>query len=387
MGRRLTQFFWLAALVALASGAEAQDGAGVTCSQFDVVWSIDSGVLVLRLETDLPPGTAIMASVDRDYRESSEPDETFCFGYDGCPAKSTVQAWKTPVKVSLDPQAWLQRFLARQLELRRSGLFGKVTEVSDNLSIRFVVPINQDDPRFGKRNSNLRGARVIEKDGLRLVEWEKDVPHPVVPPLGGLTTEPDPKIAKRCTVLEEEDVSVPAGVRIRYRVVLEPTITKADFRSFVENFIRRRLVENWDIDVIAIFAYTSRGAYQAGGGIPDLGSATWGPSAPSVAVEPPVGRANVKTSFKLVVEDRGSGWELQEARRAEAAGEKRPEGVPTEEEIRVHEIAMKEMWARPDDSENQILRDVAKRFGKTAEEVERIVKKVEVWKLKQRFDR
>lgn len=197
------------------------------------------------------------------------------------------------------------------------------------------------------------------------------------PVLGGLATNHSPELASRCQVIRCESFGDAISIRKKYYVIPDERMERAEFRGFVESFIRARLEEDPDIDVISVRAFSSE---QEVVDVPDLGLALYAPDPPSPAVSHDQARSNDKSRYRLEFDDRGSGWELRAAR---AKGGPRPADMPSEEELRIHAIAMKEAWARAEDDESVIWVDVGKRLGIPASEVKRIVHKVEMWKMRK----
>ena len=49
----------------------------------------------------------------------------------------------------------------------------QVSKISDDVELNLTVPINQDNPAFGRRNVNLEGTMVTANEGFRIIREEK----------------------------------------------------------------------------------------------------------------------------------------------------------------------------------------------------------------------
>lgn len=68
--------------------------------------------------------------------------------------------------------------------MSRPGLGFDVASISGKITVRMVVPINQPDPRFGKRNSKLIG-KTVRTTGIRIVEDKFEIDYLLdSPPVG-----------------------------------------------------------------------------------------------------------------------------------------------------------------------------------------------------------
>ncbi|MDP8228649.1 MAG: hypothetical protein P9M15_04280, partial [Candidatus Electryoneaceae bacterium] len=71
-----------------------------------------------------------------------------------------------------------------QEQMSQFGAGFDVASVSNKITIRMVVPIDQPDPRFGHRNANLTGE-AVRTEGVRVVENEIEIDYPMdSPPVG-----------------------------------------------------------------------------------------------------------------------------------------------------------------------------------------------------------
>ena len=161
----------------IARTADAQ----VVCNKFKLVTKVKGSTLDLSVDTDLPDNTVVMVSVSRSYLEKGNPDT---YSEDYFSEKSTVGKWKSRHRIFVDSEEWKSSLRTKQEKMSRLGLGFDVASISDKISVRMVVPINQPDSRFGKGNSKLTG-KAIRTTGLRVVEDEIEIDYPLdSPPVG-----------------------------------------------------------------------------------------------------------------------------------------------------------------------------------------------------------
>jgi hypothetical protein len=129
----------------------------VVCNRFELVTEVTDSTLGLSVDTDLPESTIVMVGVSRSYLEKGSPDQ---YSVDYLSESSTVGKWKSKHRISIASDKWKAALRAKQEKLSRIGLGFDVASISDKISVSMVVPINQPDPRFGERNSNLTGKAV-----------------------------------------------------------------------------------------------------------------------------------------------------------------------------------------------------------------------------------
>jgi len=149
--------------------------AGVRCDKFDVTAALQGDSLRVRLDTDLPEFTELMVSVSRCYFQKGDKDSKYARDYFS--EKSTVSKWRTSRSLSVADHIF-DKALQKQLDMMASlGMPFEVARIEDTLEVSFVVPVNQENPAFGKMNVNLRGTMVAKK-GLRTIGWERAFKKP-----------------------------------------------------------------------------------------------------------------------------------------------------------------------------------------------------------------
>ena len=163
--------------VEVPSAAETQ----IVCDEFSLVTKVTGSTLDLSVDTDLPDNTVVMVSVSRSYLEKGNSAE---YSVDYFSEKGTIGKWKSKHRISIASNKWKSALRAKQEKMSRLGLGFDVASISDKITVRMVVPINQPDPRFGKRNSKLTG-KAVRATGLRVVDDEIEIDYPLdSPPVG-----------------------------------------------------------------------------------------------------------------------------------------------------------------------------------------------------------
>jgi hypothetical protein len=136
---------------------ESRAGSGVVADLFEIRHSLSGDSLSLRVETDLPDETEMVVSVDREYKETGD---TTVYSQEYFEESGTVGEWRVPRRVVLDEHVWRNGLIEKQRVLARAGTPFTVGEIDDSVEVSFVVPVNQEDPRFGSRNEHLTGRAV-----------------------------------------------------------------------------------------------------------------------------------------------------------------------------------------------------------------------------------
>ena len=168
---KLTSLLLILAVTFITNTAYAQ----VVCNKFELVTKVTGSTLDLSVDTDLPDNTVVMVSVSRSYLEKGNTD---IYSVDYFSEKSTVGIWKSEHIISLDSEKWKSSLREKQEKMSRLGLGFDVASISEKITVHMVAPINQPDPRFGKRNSKLTG-KAVRATGLRVVEDEIEIGYPL----------------------------------------------------------------------------------------------------------------------------------------------------------------------------------------------------------------
>ncbi|MDR4484611.1 MAG: hypothetical protein R3B95_15600 [Nitrospirales bacterium] len=73
--------------------------------------------------------------------------------------------------------------------MSRLGLGIDVAFISDKITVRMVIPINQPDPKFGDQNQNLTG-KAVRTEYIRVVRDEIEIDYPLDEPHVGKAPYP-----------------------------------------------------------------------------------------------------------------------------------------------------------------------------------------------------
>ncbi|HEY0714857.1 MAG TPA: hypothetical protein VGF45_19405 [Polyangia bacterium] len=196
------------------SAAPAQS-TGVVANRFDVRQTLSGDALELWLETDLPDETEVMVSVARGYRQAGD---TTAYSHAYFEESGSVREWRAPRQVLLDEHAWRNGLTEHQRLLARAGSPFMVSHVDDSVAVSFVIPVNQEDPRFGSRNEHLTGGAVaVGSLGWPIIERELRLARPV--------EDPRPSAANWASWL---DLNIGGRYRISRTVPLMPELEPAD---------------------------------------------------------------------------------------------------------------------------------------------------------------
>ena len=151
------------------SASAPAEPAGIVCDRFELRWELDGEDLLLVIDTDLPDEGELSVSVSRSYYEVGNDAE---YARDYLSVFEPVSRWREPRRVPLAADAWRADLAAHQSRMaeiaaaeRQAGVPAEdtiafeVASIADDVKIRAVLHLNQDDPRFGGRgNPNLSGA-------------------------------------------------------------------------------------------------------------------------------------------------------------------------------------------------------------------------------------
>ena len=151
------------------SAQSPPEPSGVVSDRFELRHQVDGGDLLLAVDTDLPDEGELSVSVSRSYYEVRSDVE---YSREYFSVLEPVSRWRDPRRIPLDANAWRADLAAHQAEIaeiaaleRAAGVPAEqtmafeVASIADDVEIRAVLHLNQDDPRFGGRgNPNLSGT-------------------------------------------------------------------------------------------------------------------------------------------------------------------------------------------------------------------------------------
>ena len=140
------------------------------CNRFNVNTVLKGKGLQFWLGTDLPDNTIVMVSVSRLYWIKGSSG-TYSSSYYG---KSIfVQELQKPVTVIIDDNEWRKQIEKKHKQIEPSVEPLQLSKISDEVELKLIVPINQDNPAFGPRNVNLEGTMVTAEQGFKIIRKEK----------------------------------------------------------------------------------------------------------------------------------------------------------------------------------------------------------------------
>ncbi len=148
----------------------------ILCEKYEVIQTIEGEILKLSLDTDLPDYTDIMVSVSRSYKEKGDAESTYLIDY--FQEKSTVKKWRTQQEIFISDKVFGNKLQEKMNLMSKLGMPFQTSTTSKQIEVSFVVPVNQSNPIFGKRNENLQSS-LISPSGLRTIEKEKIINKPL----------------------------------------------------------------------------------------------------------------------------------------------------------------------------------------------------------------
>jgi len=161
----------------------------------------------------------------------------------------------------------------------------------------------------------------------------------------------------------EELEKLPIVIRKEYKVVVPEGLSEAQVKSVTREIIRRKLKSDNDIDEMIIFLYDDE---RDTGSFYTVGKAVWAVNGKLGEITPQIAKDNVKRKHKISFDIKPK----------KLASDK-----PTERELEIYYAHYKALWQYDSSPEGAVAEHTAGKFGITAEEVDRIYKRVSVWKL------
>lgn len=147
----------------------------VVCNEFNLVTEVTGRQIAFRLETDLPHGTSVMASVERKWWTVGGKETMVSAYYE---EKTTVGELRELVEVTLDDTEWKKKLAEGQRILSVFGEPSQIRSISDSVIVGLVVPVGQANPAFGRGNKDLHGP-LVEERPLRTISAEKRLRIPI----------------------------------------------------------------------------------------------------------------------------------------------------------------------------------------------------------------
>ncbi len=141
-----------------------------------MIQTIEGDTLKLSLDTDLPDYTDLMVSVSRSYKEKGDTESSYSIDY--FQEKSTVKKWRSQQELSISDKVFINKLQKQMNMMSQLGMPFKTSTISKKIEVSFVVPVNQSNPIFGKRNENLQ-SNLISPSGYRTIRKEKIINKPL----------------------------------------------------------------------------------------------------------------------------------------------------------------------------------------------------------------
>jgi len=142
----------------------------VFCNKFSINTMLKGKELEFWLDTDLPDNTIVMVSVSRRYWIVGSAG-IYSGSYYG--KSNFVYELRKPVTVILDDKEWRGQIEKKHKQIEPIGEPLRVSKISDEVELKLVVPISQDNSAFGPRNVNLEGTMVTAEQGFKIIRNEK----------------------------------------------------------------------------------------------------------------------------------------------------------------------------------------------------------------------
>jgi hypothetical protein len=142
----------------------------VVCNRFHVNTLLKGKQLEFWLDTDLPNDTGVMIRVSRLYWIKGSSG-TYSGAYYG--KRLSVRELQKPVEVIIDEAAWRRQIEKKHELTEPAGKPVQVSKINDKIELHVTVPINQDNPAFGRRNVNLKGKMVTAEHDFKIIRVEK----------------------------------------------------------------------------------------------------------------------------------------------------------------------------------------------------------------------
>jgi hypothetical protein len=216
------------------------------------------------------------------------------------------------------------------------------------------TPTTESTPTHDYDSSLVRNYDVIQENDISIKALTK--------PLSAYTSE--------------ELESVPLNMRIDYRVVISPDISKEELKSTLIRVVMDKTSENNDIDEVVVFAYDRKEDVDDAF---TLGKVEWCPNGDWGSMTPEIASGNDRSSYQYVFDIK------------DKVGNIDASDIPTEREYEIYDYYEKcydDAWinvdlndptAAPD--EDLLMQKVAEKYGITKEEAGSICDKVTIYKM------
>ena len=208
-------------------------------------------------------------------------------------------------------------------------------------------------------------------------------PTPVVTPTP--IPEYDSALVRNYEIVKTEDISIkaldkpfsaysaseienlPLNIRKTYRIVVPSDISKEELKATLIQVVMDKISENPDIDEVIVFAYDRK---EDADSIYTFGKVEWCPNGDWGGVTSIIASTNDRSSYKYSFDIKDKVGNIGTSDR------------PTEREFEIYNALEDAFWEDLDTPEEIIEERIAKEFGISEEELDRIWIKVTAYKMK-----
>ena len=162
----------------------------------------------------------------------------------------------------------------------------------------------------------------------------------------------------------EEIMKLPIVVRKEYKVVVPGGLSKADVKNVVKDIINEELKKDINIDEMIIFIYDDK---RDADSFYTVGKAIWAVGGKLGNITPQIAKSNNKDKHSISFHIKTKGVSSNK---------------PTDRELKIYHAYNKALWKDVSVSESVVASQMAKKFGITSKEADRIFNKVSIWKIR-----
>lgn len=217
----------------------------------------------------------------------------------------------------------------------------------------------------------------VDKEAPVATPTPSPTPTPIVTP----TLTPTPKtttipeynsaLVRNYEIVKIEDISTKVGsqlnIRKAYRIVVSSDISKEELKATLIQVVMDKTSENSDIDEVIVFAYDRK---EDADSIYTFGKVEWCPNGDWGGVTSIIASTNDRSSYKYTFDIKDKVGSIDTSDR------------PTEREFEIYNALEEALWEDLDTPEEIIEERVAKKYGISKEELDRIWIKVTAYKMK-----
>ncbi len=218
---------------------------------------------------------------------------------------------------------------------------------------------------------------------------KEEAPMPTPTPTPVVTPTPVPEydtaLVRNYEILKTEDISIkaldkplsaysaseienlPLNIRKAYRIVIPSDISKEELKATLIQVVMDKTSENPDIDEVTVFAYDRK---EDADSFYTFGRVEWCPNGDWGGVTSIIASTNDRSSYKYTLDIK------------DKVGNTDTSDRPTEREFEIYNALEEALFEESDTPEEIIEERIAKEFGISKEELDRIWIKVTAYKMK-----